>query len=52
MLKFNVSWHDEACEESLKSNLIKMFFGDTRECSTVKLDRTIDRQTEEYLKNT
>lgn len=51
MLKFNGSWHDDAREESLKSNLIRiMFFEDIKECSNVKLDRSIDRKTEEYKK--
>lgn len=45
MLKFNGSWHDEACEESLKSNLIRiMVFGDTKECSSGKLEVKIDKQ--------
>ena len=46
MLKFNWSWHNETCEESLKDNLIRiMSFRGIRECSNVKLDRNIDRQT-------
>ena len=49
MLKFNGSWHNQACEESLKNNLIRIMpFRDIRECNNVKLDKNMDRQKPEY----
>lgn len=45
MLKFNGSYHNEACKENLKNNLIRiMSFRDIREYKNVKLDRNIDKQ--------